>query len=333
MQEVVRAAGLTGYRRLVIELGGDPVALLGRAGLDPALLDDPDRYISYRNVLLAFEETARGLGVKDFGLRLAARQDLTFLGALSLAIQSARSVRQGLEVAARHMNFHTPALEIAFAPPDAKGRERVSLRFLLRDPPLIPQAAEHAVSHLRQVVSVLSDRQVKPLAIAFRHARIADEGTYIRHFGQLPQFGSDVDGIFLNSTEARRRLPRNNALMQGFVERFLIGVAPSPELAIDDQVRTAMRSLIRVQRIRLLDVARVLRLHPRALQRRLERSETNFETLHDEIKRETAEELLRHSRVPIAMVAKIAGFADQPALNRACRRWFAHTPGEIRKQA
>ncbi|MGC8001209.1 AraC family transcriptional regulator ligand-binding domain-containing protein, partial [Salmonella enterica] len=78
-----------------------------RAGLGDALLSDPERYIPYRNVLLAFEEAARSLEVSNFGLRLAARQDMTFLGALALAIQSAASVRDGLMVAARNMHYHT----------------------------------------------------------------------------------------------------------------------------------------------------------------------------------------------------------------------------------
>lgn len=331
MHEIVRAAGLTGFRRLVAELGGDPVHILARAGIDTSQLDDPDRYLPYRNVLLAIEEAAHSLGVSDFGLRLAARQDLTFLGMLSLAIQSARSVRQGLEVAARHMNFHTPALEISFGQPERNGREPVALQFLLRDLPVVPQAVEHAVSHLSKIISILSDSQLLPAEIHFRHSRISKEASYIGHLGQLPNFDSDFDGIAIATSDSRRRLPRKNEQLQGFVERFLIGVAPPPDLSIDDQVRMAMRSLIRVQQVRLQDVSRVLRLHPRALQRRLQRAGTNFEMLHDEIRRETAEQLLRHSRVPLVMVAKITGFADQPALNRACRRWFAHTPGELRR--
>lgn len=321
-----------GFRRLVSELGGDPALILRGAGLDPGSLDDPDRYLPYRNVLFAIAEAARSLNVPDFGLRLAARQDLTFLGMLALAIQSAGSVRQGLVFAARHFHFHTPALEISFGEPDAAGHERIALRFLLKDLPFMPQAVEHAVGMTSKAVLLLSQGAISPAEIHFRHRRIGKEWDYIRHLGQLPVFEAEFDGIVMDGAESRRRLPGTNHQLQGFVERFLIGVAPPPDLAPAAQVREVLRSLIRVQHVQLADVARVLRIHPRTLQRQLKLSGAKFESLLDEIRRETTEQMLRDSQVPLAIVARNAGFTDQPALNRACRRWFDKTPGAIRRQ-
>ncbi|MCP5396436.1 MAG: AraC family transcriptional regulator [Sphingomonadaceae bacterium] len=326
MKDVVRAAGIVGFRRLVADLGGDARAILARVGLEEALLADPDRYIPYPNVLLAFEEAARSLEVSDFGMRLAARQDMTFLGPLSLAIQSARSVRDGLDVAARNIHFHTPSMLIESLETAVPDMEFYRLSFLVRDLPPIPQATEHAVAHLSKVVRVLSDDRIHPSEIWFRHERIAEEEAYARHFGMVPKFGAKMDGVVLRSAEIRCGLPGTNQQMQAFVERFLIGAAPSPDLSFPEQVREVLKSLVRVQQPNLQDVARVLRLHPRTLQRRLNDADMRFEIIQDEVRRELVETLLSQPAVPLALVAQTAGFSDQPALNRACRRWFGVTP-------
>lgn len=333
MQEVVRAAGLVGFRRLVRELGGNPASILGRIGLTDDHLSDPDRYIPYRNVLLAIEAAARELRVPDFGMRLAAKQDLAFLGAISLTIQSARTVRDGLTAAGRNIHYHTPAVAITLDHPDRHGNEPVRLAFLMHDLPEIPQATEHAVAHLCKIVTLLSDGSASPVDIHFRHRQVGADQAYQKHLRKVPQFQSHFDGITMRSSDARRPLAHTNKLLQSFVERFVIGLAPTFDVGIDEQVRTVLHNLIRTQDVRLQDVARILRLHPRTLQRRLEDAGTRFEQLHDEVRRHLAGQLLSQGNVPLAQVARIVGFGDQPALNRACRRWFGTTPGVMRTQA
>ncbi|WP_095011516.1 AraC family transcriptional regulator [Tsuneonella mangrovi] len=331
MNEIIRAAAITGFRRLVRDLGGDPGHILRSVGLNDAMLAEPDRYIPYRNVVLAFEEAARVLGIPDFGLRLAARQDMNFLGTLALAIQSASSVRDGLAIAARNIHFHTPSISMEGSGSDPAGYERFRLDILFKEPIEIPQAAEHAIAHMCKVVRVLSDNQVRPSRIHFRHRKLARERCYVDHLGTVPRFASGFDGIELRSDEIRKDLPTGNRQLQGFVERFLIGVAPPSDLALPDQVRDVLRQLMRVQQPGLEDISRVLRLHPRTLQRRLKASGTTFESIQDEMRRELAESLLGQGEVPLAVVAQSAGFSDQPAFNRACRRWFGMTPGSKRK--
>lgn len=330
MKEVVRAAGLTGFRRLVRELGGDPSSVLARAGLNDGMFANPDRYIPYRNVLLAFEEAARSLNMADFGLRLAARQDMTFLGALALAIQSAASVRDGLLVAARNLHYHTPSVAIDSNGPDPGGLEYFEIRFMLKDLCDIPQATEHAVSHLCKLVRVLSDDSVVPDRIFFRHRRVGSDAGYQEFLQAIPRFESTFDGIALRSAAIRRILPRTNRQLQEFVERFLIGAAPSPDLSLPEQVHETLRNLMKVQRPGIDEVGRVLRLQPRTLQRRLKEAGIKFEEIRDQVRRQETEELLAQPAVPLAVVAQTAGFNDQAALNRACGRWFGKTPRQYR---
>lgn len=330
---IVRAAGLAGFGALVRSLGGDPAALLGKVGLDLAAFDDPDRYLPYRNVLQVIEDASDALNAPDFGLRLADAQDLSFLGALWLAIQSANSVREGMAIAGRHIHFHSPGIAVEMRASGDPAVEHAELRFLMPDLPPLPQATEHAVSHMCKLVRVLSDGAMAPAAIHFRHQPQGGARAYRERLGQWPRFGSTFDGIAMEAVAWRQRQRRHNAQLQAFVERYLIGAAPPPHISLREQVLQTLRNQMRAGPVGLGHVARVLRLQPRALQRRLRAGGQTFEELKDAVRREFALQLLAQEGMALAQVAQLLDFADQSVLTRACQRWFHTTPLVIRRQA
>ena len=331
MLDTVRAAGIVGFRRLVRSHGGDPSELLAAAGIDEALLGDPDRLVPYRKVLCALEQAAGQLAIPDLGLQLAAMQDLSILGPLALAAQAADTLRDGILTVARHMPFHTPGL--AFAPaPAPEGHEAFAMRFLLPGLPPVLQATEHAVSHLARMAPLLTGGVVQPRAIHFRHGQLASDATYQRHLGQVPRFDAGFDGVVFDAAQLRRRIATNNPALRGSVEHVLIGVAPPAELPVGEQVSSTLASLMQVGPVGLEEVARVLRLHPRTLQRRLADAGLGFAELADTARRDLAQHLLAQPGVPLARVSQALGFADQAVLTRACRRWFGTTPRAKRRQ-
>lgn len=328
---IVRAGALEHFAPLVRSLDGDPARLLDQAGIDIRSLADPDRYLPYRNVLRAIESGASALGVPDFGLRLAASQDLSFLGTLWLAIQGARSVRDGLLIAGEHLHFHTPGLAVELRKGADESHEEVALRFLLDGLPPLPQATEHAISHMCELVRVLSDGALAPAAIHLRHAPVAARHLYRAHLGQIPVFKSSFDGISIDAVAGRRSLPRQNDQLHTFVDRYLIGAAPRQQEPLADQVRQTLNSQMRLGPANLVTVASVLRLHPRTLQRRLLSAGQTFEVLKDAARREFAIELLARDDLGLSLVAQLLDFADQSVLTRACRRWFDQPPSAVRR--
>lgn len=78
------------------------------------------------------------------------------------------------------------------------------------------------------------------------------------------------------------------------------------------------------------DVATVLALHPRTLQRRLRDEGHSFEDLRDEVRRDCAHRLITTEAMSFTDVAQEVGFAEQSALSHAVRRWFGTTPRALR---
>ena len=318
MLDTVRAAGVTGFRRLLRQHGADPKAILAQVGLDESLLDDPDRQIPYRKVLSALERAAAELDRPDLGLQLAMMQDLSILGPLALAVQSASTLREGILAVTRHMHFHTPGLACELRPL-ANGFEAVSLRFLLPDLPPVLQATEHAVAHLVRMAPLLTESAAHVSAIHFRHPRLSALSLYERLLGVAPQFESPFDGVTLGSADLRRPIITQNPTLQAFVEHYLIGVAPAADLGVADQARSVMASLMRG-------------LHPRALQRRRQKEGVRVADLLDEARRDLALRLLQQTTLPLSRISQIVGFAEQSVFSRACRRWFDTSPLEQRRR-
>ncbi len=330
---LVRAAALAHFDELVHALGGDAVAQLQACGLAPHELSDLDRYLPYRRVAQAIEDAPQALAAPDFGLRLCALQSVETLGLLSLAIQSAPTVRAGMLQVDKYVHFHNPALRFHNFMGADDGLECLEVIHRLQPLAEMPQITEICVSYLCRLIDLLSEGALRPVAIHLRHAPVGSSAQYRRHLGQLPRFHAAFDGIAMDPVAWRRPLPRHNRLLQQFVERFLLGLGlPSGRQApMADQVRGVLGSLMRVGTADLAAVARVLGQHPRTLQRRLCAEGVAFEGLRDAARQAWARQLLDQSGLSLGDISNLLGFADQSVFTRACQRWFGAAPRQLRR--
>lgn len=327
---LVRAAALAHYDELVRSLGGDPAALLTACGLSLSQLSDLDVYLPYHAVAQAIEDAAKQLAAPDFGLRLCALQSVETLGLLSMAIQSAPTVRECMLQVDKYIHFHNPALSFRNFRAAENGLECIDVIHRVQPLPDMPQTTEICVSYLCRLIALLSEGALRPVAIHLRHAPMGTSAQYQRHLGQLPRFHAAFDGITMDSLAWRRPLPRHNRLLQELIERLLLGQA-SGAVSTADQVRGALGSLMRVGTSDLASVARVLRQHPRTLQRRLSAEGQQFDDLRDGVRQAWARQLLHESGLSMADIANLLGFADQSVLTRACQRWFGASPRALRR--
>ncbi|THJ34507.1 AraC family transcriptional regulator [Lampropedia aestuarii] len=328
---LIRAAALAHYEELVHSLGGDSAALLADCGLSPSDLCDLDYQLPYLSVAQAIEGAPRALAAPDFGLRLCALQSVETLGLMSLAIQTAPTVRECMLQVDKYIHLHNPALTFRNFMAAEGGMECLEVVHRIRPLAEMPQITEICVFYMCRLIDVLSDGALRPAAIHLRHAPVGSSAQYLRHLGQLPRFQAAFDGIAVDAFAWRRPMPRHNRLLQQLIERFLLGQAAGANLSMADQVRAALGSLMRVGTTDLHSVARVLRQHPRTLQRHLAAEGVAFEALRDGLRQTWARELLSGSTLSIGEIANLLGFADQSVLTRACQRWFGATPRQLRR--
>jgi len=82
----------------------------------------------------------------------------------------------------------------------------------------------------------------------------------------------------------------------------------------------------------MASVAAALAMSPRTLQRRLAGQRTTYRRLLSEVREDLACQHLAESRLSIAEIAFLLGFADVTSFHRAFKRWTGQTPRTYRER-
>jgi AraC-like DNA-binding protein len=328
---LVRASGLSGFRELVAELGGDPDDLLSRFRIASPLLDDPQAFVSYASLIALLETASRELDCPDFGLRLSTRQDIGILGPLGVAVRNCDNLGDAMQTASRYMFVHSPA--ISFTPQVAAAGDRVRLvfRILLDRMGRAVQVTELSVGLAARTVSLLaaSPRAVK--GIRFAHARSAPLRVYEEHFQAPVTFDCDDAAVELDAAFLSHPIHDASHELRELAEDYLAAHHDDPGTPLAIRVKLVVQRSLGTGSTSCADVASAFAMHPRTLQRQLRNEGTTFEALKDAARAELARGYLADNRLPMSQIAALLDYAEQSALSRSCRRWFGKSPRQMRR--
>lgn len=330
---LVRAASLHGFAPLVEELGGNPLRLLERHGIPPSVLDDDDVLISITAHDLMLDATAAELDCPDLGLRLAERQDLGILGPLAVAIESSSTVAEALECVTRFMFVHSPALRIGVEddPRGAAGVVAVTYRKDLRESPYSPQAMELGIALLLRISAAMLGGIDGLRSVELPHAPISPVERYRGVFGVTTRFHAPAAALRLDRQVLDARFADADSAIRTVAIAHLDANHTNPDGSVAVQVRGALTEGLGTVPPSLTQVARLLAVHPRTLQRRLAAEGTSFELVLDDVRRVAAARYITGTDMPFARLALLLGFSEQSALTRAVRRWYDVSPRRLRR--
>lgn len=146
-------------------------------------------------------------------------------------------------------------------------------------------------------------------------------------FGQdMPRLVTSIDNLSLPILGADTGLCM---LLDEQAERRLQQLAPV-DLEMQ-QLRQQLLQLIREGRPRLADLAAHSGVSIRALQRRLARRGSSFQSLLEETRTHLATQYLADTRLALHEVAELLGYADQATFTRAFSQWENCSPGSWRQ--
>jgi AraC-like DNA-binding protein len=121
------------------------------------------------------------------------------------------------------------------------------------------------------------------------------------------------------------------ALLRDARKHVPAGGANVAETELVAAVKAAVNQGLSLGRVALADVAAILELSTRSLQRRLSRAGANFHDILEEARRSHAEAFLsRDPPVSLAEIAFMLGYTEQSTFQQAFKRWTGLTPGEFR---
>ncbi|MGE0741557.1 MAG: AraC family transcriptional regulator [Hyphomonadaceae bacterium] len=328
----VRANTFRGFREYVAELGGDGDAYLRAADIAPESILDADNYVSLAALIRVFELAAADLKRSDFGLQFGLRQGPGITGALLFAVMNCETAREGIACAARFIHFHNRGLRLSIESLAGRGCDLIVQEVALKTATPALQQGERQIAFQHRVLQRLCGPRYKPVEIWFRHRALSPIEVYREAFGVTPLFNRPHDAIVADSAVLDERHPGRSAHVRQLAEAYLEAQCPASDATITQRVRSAIEVMMGASAASQTDVARVLAMHERTLQRRLKDEGVVFEDIKDGVRRHKATVYLRQRDLPLSQVAELLGYAEPSAFSRSCRRWFGESPREVRKR-
>ena len=319
------------FVRLVEMHGIDARVLLREAGVDPAALRDPSARIPS-----TFWDTAGAKAVAlipdpAFALRAARCWHPSNLGALGHAWLASSTLRTGLERLQRYSRVLGEKAELKIT------NTREGLRFVYdhrrRDPVLRAIGSDFVMSLVVDMCRMNYGASLRPVEVRLSRAKPGDIEPY-RHFYGCPiHFEANEDSFLLSPRVADEPLPTANRQLAGILDSILTAqLAALDKDNIPARCKSSVLEQLTSGEVSENDMARQLHMSRRTLQRKLAESNTTYQKLVDDTRRDLALRYMEDAGKSITDVTFLLGFSGQSAFTRAFKRWTGTSPTTYREQ-
>jgi AraC-like DNA-binding protein len=315
----------------VVEMHGiDARPLLREAGIDPSVLRDPSARIPATFWDTAGARVTALIPDPAFGLRAARCWHPSNLGALGHAWLTSSTLRTGLERLQRYSRIlgEKATLKITHA--------REGLQFAYdhrRRDPFSAIATDFAMSLVLDMCRMNYGASLKPVAVRLSRARPKDAEPY-RHFYGCPiHFDANENSFLISHRVADEPLPTANRQLAGTLDGILATqLAALDRNNLPARCKSNLLEQLTSGEASEKDMARQLHMSRRTLQRRLAESNTTYQKLVDDTRRDLAMQYMEDPGKSITDVTFLLGFSGQSAFTRAFRRWTGTSPTNFRQR-
>ena len=316
----------------VVEIHGiDANALLREAGVDPASLRDPAARIPSTFWDAAGARAAALIPDPAFGLRAARCWHPSNLGALGHAWLASSTLRTGLERLQRYSRVLGEKAELKIT------NTREGLRFVYdhrrRDPVLRAIGSDFVMSLVVDMCRMNYGASLRPVEVRLSRAKPGDVEPY-RHFYGCPiHFETNEDSFLLSARVADEPLHTANRQLAGVLDSILAAqLAALDKDNIPARCKSSILEQLTSGEVSEHDMARQLHMSRRTLQRKLAESNTPYQKLVDDTRRDLALRYMDDAGKSITDVTFLLGFSGQSAFTRAFKRWTGKSPTTYREQ-
>jgi AraC-like DNA-binding protein len=273
-----------------------------------------------------------------FGLHLAEQTDPRNAGIIFYTMSAAENLGEALALFDRYSRIVNEAgrLKLTASPHGLI----VEVGFIGLPRPLGRQGAEFLMAVIVRALRELAGRNIRPIRVAFAHARNADIPEFARFFGCAVEFGRTADeGVAFDLLELSSAAVAAPLLTSD--PKLLKALEPFCDLAAKER-RTAsdtLRAVVEKEVEKLLPhgkaqkqtVARALGMSARTFARRLAVEETTYEEVVDQLRRSLALQYLKEPGMSLSQIAWLLGYEGSSSFSHAFRRWTGHSPSVVRK--
>jgi AraC-like DNA-binding protein len=309
--------------RAAIRFGLDADAIFVDAGIDPAVLYQPESRIPSHKVKRVWEMSAQLSGCPTYGLRAAEVAYPGMYHGLSIAISSSRTVASMISKMMRYRRIvDTLCINTLEETAD-------EVRFTW-DPIIGYEAeigAEAMIACLLQLFRWSAGSEFSPSRMTFQHQEKGLAAEYEQFFNCVCEFEAAENAICFARKDIEIPLASANdtiaANSEQMTAEYLARVMRGDTV---NAVYSMLLSHLGKQVLSIDWVAEEMMLSTRTLQRKLKKVGTTYEELLDDVKRELALQHIKNPMMSIQEIAHQLGFSDASNFGRSFRRWTNMAP-------
>jgi AraC-like DNA-binding protein len=316
-----RVGPLVELPALLRELGAKPTEVLASVGISAKALENVENRIPSLAVESLLNECALKTGCAHFGLLLGLRTRLSHMGLLGEIVRKSPTLGAAIRTFAVYQHLNSPSIATFLS--EKNGMAFVGVVVYAKGAKDPTQACDLGLAATYTSIRELCGNRLKIGRVLLSHSKPIDTRPYIEAFQAPCRFNADRMALVFS----RRELDRRLADADGEKLRVLEQQARAGgDQSLILSVRRSLRTLLFGRVASVDQVARLLHMHRRTLNRRLKAEATTFKKLLDEVRFDAACQMLDTSSIPVAEIAASLGYSDPTAFSRAFRRWSGVTP-------
>ena len=319
MQQI-RAVSLLGYEEVAASVGLDGAALLRSVGIPKEALSDPENRISATAVAELIETSAVLSAREDFGLLTAQRRMFANLGPVSMLLAHLPNLREVVRVCIDYQRHFNDIVDISLEETGDGCLIKLAIDPALRGNQIVDQTM--GVAH--RVLIGAASGSWRPDCVHLTRDEPGDRRPWQIFFAAPLEFAASCNGFSCSSEALLVANPRADPTMALHARR-LLGLVPveAGPRALGQRIRRCIATQLPTGRATLEQVAALMAMSPRSLQRQLAAEGFRFADLLAEVRKALAATYLKDSAHPITSVASLLGYASPSAFTR----WFAASFG------
>ena len=335
MREATLAASLVvDFLGFLERQGHSRLDVCRAAGIDPDIGEQPSARVPASCMERLWPLAVQLTGDPDVGLHSAESYNPGALGIVGYVVLSCRTAGEALDRLSRYASLLNEGLQVELV-------ERVGLTtcrfravdgldsFLHRDARQVMETlAAGIVVTLQRLVTAPFD----PIEVTFRHRAPATVGEHLRILGPAVRFEQAQDAVVYSGVAlAASFMSSDPALLDVFdgdARRRLQELGARG--GVSGRVLAVLGARLKGTVPALSEVASVLAMSERSIQRSLSEEQTSYRQLVDEVRKHLAIEHLSRSGTSATDVAFLLGFSEPSAFTRAFRRWTGTAPTGFR---
>lgn len=309
----------------------DPLPLMRKLAINPALVADPNARFRINQVEPFFTQIAELIPDPNSGLKSAQLWHPTQMGALGYAWMTSETLRTAFSRLARFIEILNEATNIKLK------ESSDSLSLVLQ----LSSAASTTAFRIDAPMAILlamargnAGEDFHPQSVTFAHPEPEDTGAFYSLFQCPITFDADVNSFTISAAEADKPRSCSNTQLALLHDQLLIKyVAKLSQDNIIERTKIAIIAELATGNISDSAVAETLFLTERTLQRRLREYDTTFKTLLSEVRMDLADSYIRNSRLSLGEISFMLGFSEMSSFSHAFKRWTGQSPSHYRQSS